>query len=963
MHVPAAAAAAGTGFVGKWLWDYNRENFQNDASQRFGRFMTSRAMLNAQVGQYREDIHGITELTAGKMDTVQGMMTLILCVCAAMSDAGRIGMHGAAPPQWLCGLYSGHIYTSILYCGVALWLAMHGSSRAQCAATSLLTRKVRLPIPSMAQLDSARVFGSSFEQQKLGDIFRVPFMHHPENAPEHPPASSGESEEEEAGDGKAEKGSKKKSKKPKAVAEQDPRTEFTSTARDTVPSWIRDEQVVDKGGGMPGAAVRDDIDPHEAPDHFKMLTEAQKEWWQYDIYARILMLYGVMNFLNAICYYAIGTAICELRGFWISWSIPMTFLAAQVMIMRLDILNSKGNHVLPHVQWFGHMGPYFAVTATTMEFRHVYSQNTVVVTWIFVFLAYFAHLMMNLRFLDLAWPDWNRPNDMPEEPGKAWWPSTWKVPSAFSNALWLLSPPKKLESGQHDLVHEMEGLQQTGGGVACRRRAKGDKKGQKASGKTMQKGEGLIGSDVEGAGSAVPETPASYAGEAEGAYTGKSPFRAFAEARSEDIAWHVTATAILTVAFIWLYLGIALFVEMILGPDTMMKPPGEPPWIRDQKMVPVWKPDAWHMSNMPLPSNYRLESSTLAKYEEDGSVGGFDPRDILAPGAGMSVLGEAGAHGDSHGGGGSHASGAHRRLVGAEGELLRELLKAGENLDWMVHALQGAQAQPAPAPALYDMSPAPAQYSKSPFMAPAAAPNAMQVSWPPLFEPQHLLCRGRSLAAITSRGFGAHVSELSGNAKANAFSLDGLGAIGALAGAAWHEAGLSLVSKAGIMLECPGEGPEQGRWSCAASKAELPLPRDARLAAAAISEPEAVTGHRTAALLFEHLPAMVSLFKEDPGSGTWSAAGEVHLPQEAAGHVGLSFAGQELLALVGKTGAVHRHHVHEGQSHWHVAPPAAGLPREYQSACIPEEKSPLLRLALRPMTAAQEAWLPELTSE
>ena len=41
------------------------------------------------------------------------------------------------------------------------------------AATSLLTRKVRLPIPSMAQLDAARSFGSAFEQQKIGDQFRV----------------------------------------------------------------------------------------------------------------------------------------------------------------------------------------------------------------------------------------------------------------------------------------------------------------------------------------------------------------------------------------------------------------------------------------------------------------------------------------------------------------------------------------------------------------------------------------------------------------------------------------------------------------------------------------------------------------------------------------------------------------------------------------------------------------------
>ena len=108
MHsVPAAAAAAGTAYTGKWLFDYNRANFQYDVPQRFGRYMTSRGMLNTQVGQYRQDVHGIAELTSSKMETVQAMMTLTLCVCAALSDAGRIGMHGCAPPQWLCALYSG----------------------------------------------------------------------------------------------------------------------------------------------------------------------------------------------------------------------------------------------------------------------------------------------------------------------------------------------------------------------------------------------------------------------------------------------------------------------------------------------------------------------------------------------------------------------------------------------------------------------------------------------------------------------------------------------------------------------------------------------------------------------------------------------------------------------------------------------------------------------------------------
>ncbi|CAE8734929.1 unnamed protein product, partial [Polarella glacialis] len=155
------------------LFDYNRANFQNDVPQRFARFLSSRNMLNAQVGQYRQDVAGIATLTSSKMDASCMMITLILAVCAALSDAGRIGMHGAAPPEWLCG----HIASAVLYMGAALWLAMHASLRAQCAMVSL-------PIPSMAQLDNARGSGSAFEQQQFGDIFRVPFMRHPEAAPE-----------------------------------------------------------------------------------------------------------------------------------------------------------------------------------------------------------------------------------------------------------------------------------------------------------------------------------------------------------------------------------------------------------------------------------------------------------------------------------------------------------------------------------------------------------------------------------------------------------------------------------------------------------------------------------------------------------------------------------------------------------------------------------------------------------
>ena len=39
--------------------------------------------------------------------------------------------------------------------GLAIFMALHASYRAQAASVNLLTRKFRVPVPSMRQLDKA----------------------------------------------------------------------------------------------------------------------------------------------------------------------------------------------------------------------------------------------------------------------------------------------------------------------------------------------------------------------------------------------------------------------------------------------------------------------------------------------------------------------------------------------------------------------------------------------------------------------------------------------------------------------------------------------------------------------------------------------------------------------------------------------------------------------------------------
>eukprot|EP00747_Dinoflagellata_sp_TGD_P209854 gnl/TRDRNA2_/TRDRNA2_83232_c0_seq1.p1 gnl/TRDRNA2_/TRDRNA2_83232_c0~~gnl/TRDRNA2_/TRDRNA2_83232_c0_seq1.p1 ORF type:complete len:1094 (-),score=244.86 gnl/TRDRNA2_/TRDRNA2_83232_c0_seq1:60-3341(-) len=487
-HLKLAAGGVAAGVTGKFLFDYNRENYMFDQEVRFQRFQMARTFAMAQVAQYREDMAGLTEPAITQGDTYHTVSTIFMCVCGALFCAGRLGMHGCAPPGWFMGLYLGHIGSALLYTTLACWMAFHASLRAQVGYTTLTTRKVRLPVPSLAELDNARGFGAAFEFQKWHDIFRVPFMSHPEAAPELPPDDEAE---EEGGAAKKAKSGKEGllSKGIFDKKDDDLRTRpFASTKRSTVPTWMKDEQLIDKGcQNVPaGAGTSLSRDPYAQPDHFRLYTNAQAEWWPFQVYTRILITLGGTNFFNAICYYVVGTALAELRGFWIAWSAPGLFMTVQILVLRMDTLRDKGNQLLPHAEWFGHLGNYFAVAAGTCEYRHSYSKLGVSLAWFFVILSFVAHLVWTLRMFDLASPDTGPEIEMEDKPGKGWWPKWWRIPGAFANSIWIIAPPAKLQKGQACLVHEMQAMK-SGGGVACgatcrrRRGAKGGKKPKRAT--------------------------------------------------------------------------------------------------------------------------------------------------------------------------------------------------------------------------------------------------------------------------------------------------------------------------------------------------------------------------------------------------------------------------------------------------------------------------------------------------
>lgn len=851
-------------------------------------------------------------------------------------------------------------------------------------------------------------------------MFRVPFARHPEEAPEV--QDNGQFLDSGA----------KHHKHHKVQHIGNPDKEFASTDRDSVPSWIRDEQVVDKAGGL-GGSILNDKESTDLPQHFQLIAQAQVEWYQYDVYARVTMLYGVIQYLYAIAYYSIGTTLSELRGYWISWAITLLFMVAQALVLRMDILQKDGNRLLPYAEWLGHAAPFLAILGGTMEFRWYWSSATVIVGWVFVILCFFCHFMMACRMLDLAWPE-TRSIDMPEEPTKQWWPKEWALPQSFTKALWILAPPKKLETGQQDLLNEMASLQRTAGGVTCKRRRGNKKEGGKSlasphelhqecthidqifawwfgdsvwaqidhQGQTnlseqynqylgareevdrLESGSGSGGEGPGGKGFAdkdlgkIADRLNKVMGKLEehqdkykdtlkdtvGPETQMAqPFKKFGMARAHDLPWQITRVAVVATIVQWFYMMVVSGVECGLGPRALLKPPGEPPWIRDVKLR-SWVPGTrLHLSTEKVPDDYQLFAASIARWHGEASDIPFPPPEVHGEehGGGGEGGGEHGAAAST--GHGAAAGASHRRLSDAYGKQpeagLADLAKVLPSLGWLVDKLDRDSPSMSGVRASRTVSPSLAAPAAMPaFMAPSLHLN--NVEWPTLFEPRHLLCGPKASVLLTSRGAGALVphSRADDMVKATPFSLLGILQYGPLAGAAWTSGGLQLMTKSGTFLSCPGHSPmERGGWKCQQAAGLPPLPRDARVKAAAVEESKDTLG-LTVALLFEDLPHTVSIFKKTyaDASSRWEPVREIHVPPSIVEPMGLAIANDELL-ITSLLGEVHRQHILRGTLSVHRAP-ASPQPREFHATCSLAEDR-FMHLALR-QPSASSSWVPEL---
>jgi len=424
----ASAVASG---VAWGAYKYNRANYLYDQGMRYGRYVAGYSMAIEQATMYREDIRDLTAITISKQDTYHIVGVIFYVITFQLIMAGRLGVHGPTPPGWLMGIHYTVCGLAMMFLTLSTWLAMHASARATSGMAHMLTRTVRLPIPTPGQLDKARAVGNSYEHTRLDDMFRVPFAM---------PAGQRKDafEDEESKPLKGKKGS----------SSSKHREEEQPTKKRRAPKWYVDESENLYGGS--------DACP-TTPEHFELYRGLQQEWWCHDIYARISLLYYMSSWLHGAAFYIQSHAFGELRAIWVAWACTFPFVAAHYCILKMDILSDATKdraHSFP-VENIAPLTPILTVLGMSFEYSILEpSAGIKALIYVIAWTAYAIHFAWALRMYDIAYPV--SMVERAEVASQPWWPSEWWLPPAFQHALYLVAAPKKVDDDQSCLQQEMK---------------------------------------------------------------------------------------------------------------------------------------------------------------------------------------------------------------------------------------------------------------------------------------------------------------------------------------------------------------------------------------------------------------------------------------------------------------------------------------------------------------------------
>eukprot|EP00913_Durusdinium_trenchii_P032063 g30026.t1 len=289
--------------------------------------------LPTSSAMFREDVSDLAAVSVSKLRVYVPVLTMSLGYVLTVLVEARSGLKFPGPPTFASGLYLNCLGVAFAFMTLSIWLCWHAAMRAQIAMVQLRTRKVRLPVPSQRQLDSARKILSTYEEQGVYDMFRLPFLM--PNTGNTPPASDDEKKKDsKSGYAKAGLpgiGAKMKEKVKELAEETGGSTkEVAHAARmpgltSGVPSWVQKE--VEARDDLPKASPSafGNEAPPEPYEHFELIRQAQKDYWCAEAYARVTFLIGKMHLIQSFAYWLPihNVAECPRPGHDVPGAVPV----------------------------------------------------------------------------------------------------------------------------------------------------------------------------------------------------------------------------------------------------------------------------------------------------------------------------------------------------------------------------------------------------------------------------------------------------------------------------------------------------------------------------------------------------------------------------------------------------------------------------------------------------------------
>ncbi|CAJ1386195.1 unnamed protein product [Effrenium voratum] len=320
------------------LFGFNRENFEFDKKQTLRRETFRLEMQLKRFALFRDDVRDLVKLTVDRMDVYHLLGALFMKFCIIVFCKGRIQ---ASAPPFILQLFQLSNACAFMYLLLAVWLSMHASIASHSFGVKMLTRFVRLPIPTQNQITSLQAKLIDFEKQGVAQMLRMPFQDHQEweqvrgEKMKAAAAASGPPETPEAKGPKIPKlvgGSKTMGQVSglRAAAAVGATSSLLLDSQETQPF---EDLLTSSRGAMPER-------------HVQLFRKLQFKWQCYDAYCRVCLGLGLNHILQALTYYCICHTLVENQMPTLGFALVVLFQTATIFVAFLDLAGLQHREII-----------------------------------------------------------------------------------------------------------------------------------------------------------------------------------------------------------------------------------------------------------------------------------------------------------------------------------------------------------------------------------------------------------------------------------------------------------------------------------------------------------------------------------------------------------------------------------------------------------------------------------------